>query len=661
MSIQLSPSLKTAVGVFAAQTLDLPKGTRAQDARPLLGSISAQNVDVQELSSVAQKVAAQLGRANVEQLADVTRNDCLKCSSDPLDGIVLWALVLAVQVHLTGCDDKKTKLPKRADPLPELDVTAIMGAYEDPVAPRRVDPLVLTFGKVERGTPDKPTKLLLYNRSRLDDSKPIELPGDTAKAVDGRYSIVFGDDWIREQGLKAGNILELVQVRGERRSPGTVVAVNPAGPGVQPSPQLPPGDVVGDVTKRTMFRRDLDPVPTKVRPELIDVKLADSKLRLSSTTGLAFEPFTKLALENLRTGEKANASVAKDGKFTLDVPAEKGDAIVLCAVDHSHGLDDPMFERRLSFVAGRDETPILGANPAIAIDSPPRLALGRLELHHGSEHLRSQGGITPGTVLTIYRASHPSERSRTVADANGSIDLPLPFTPYADDVLVVEGKNPFGIKGAPAEWQKLAGFRAELEIKESGSLIPITREGDVRDAACSVQKPLGADTLDGAEPDRSARFEIESASMSFSTYDWRTGNSAGVRGRTDLVHDQATAAVNFDAAKDEIVIRIAAQKGGGWRSESLGDVGSASTYFEQVGRGSWTDQNSAVPILRKQLFARGEGSSIAVRFEDSEGRAQARGFMKIYSKILPHNTGAFDKNHAVWFADLDPATLTKSC
>ncbi|MBI4819291.1 MAG: hypothetical protein HY791_23670 [Deltaproteobacteria bacterium] len=637
--------------------MNVPSGATAKVARQSLSDWTGPKLDAGELDTAAAAIQARLGLSNIDQLADVTQAKCLEHAQDAMEGVVLWAIVLAVQIHQTGCEGpKKCSLPKRNDPLPELSVEAIMGRYEDPVRPR--DPLVLVFDKVERTTPDNPTKLFLVNRSLLAKSDPIALPGDLTKAVDGRYSLVLGDEWIQKAGLKAGNIIELYQTKGDRRSAGKVVAVNVAGPGVGRAPQLPPGDVIGNVTPRAMFRRDLDPVPTRIRPEGFLTQFADGNLEIRSKSSLAVEPMAKIEVDNLRTGQRGEGKVGADGHFKISVPAEKDDPILIRAVDHSHAPQDAHFERRLSLVAGRDDGPILAQNPALLMDGPPELSLGRVRLSDGCQDLTADRAVTPGTVVTLYRATHPAERTVTVADENGSFSVPLPFEPHADDVLVIEGKNPFALRKDPTEWQSKAAFRVELEIESDGSLEATQRAGRIVDGQGAVGQASEVDLVEHGEPVKSTRARIEGAQISFSTYDWRTGNSASLSARTDLECDNAVGVFNFDASKGEVVVTVSADKGGGWRRPELGEPRGARSYFEAVGRGSWTDQNSVTPELRKQLHARGQGGSIDVRFESPEGRVISRGKMNIEVKVLPHNTGASEKNHPVWFAVLDPSTLS---
>ena len=650
MTVQLTPKLQTFVGALAGA--QVPAQATAGQAQAAMGSWQAPKLAAADVANAKSQVMAELKLAKPEDLANVTQGQCMAACGDPMQGLILWALVMAVQIYLPPCEaPKKCVLKPRTDPLPTLGAKAIMGNYEAPQPPP--DPLIITFDKVAKSTPDNPTKLWMINRSNLWSDEPIELPGDPSKAADGEYSLTLGEDWLDEHGIHAGNVLELYQTKGSRESEGRVIPINTKGPGVQKSPKLPPGDVVGNVSPKSLFRRVSDPVPPQIRPECFSATLADGCVELSAANGL--EPRARVEMVNLRTNQSTIGTVGSNGKMCMTVAAEAGDPMMIKAVDHSHELGSFKFERRMTLVAGQS-TPLLAQNPELAIDGPPSLSLGRTALTDECQKLTIDAGVTPGTVVKLHRAGSPAKSAVGVADECGSVSINLPFTPHADDVLIVEGKNPFGIGNKRGEWQKKAAFTAELELNSDGSLDLVKAEGAVSKGSAQPAGVNQKDDVRSAQPDRSIRAQVESAELSCSTYDRRTWNRASLGMKSDIVCDNATAVFNFDSDKGEIVVTIGAQKGGGWRAEELGET-STSSYFQSVGRGAWSDQNSVVGKFRQALPAKGKGGSIPIRFETPEGEVFSRGTMSVDMKTPAHSTGARQKNHPVWYASLDAASV----
>lgn len=625
MKIQ-SRALETAVQQTAGALL----------LNPVQGSTPAAQAQAQIFGAEAPLVAAKDARAQLqplleafgfdrpEQLQSVTQADCLACSKSPMDAMALFALVVVVQAHLAPCAPKGCVLPPRKDPLPTLDVKAWVGDYE---AARPVDPLILIVENVAPTSPKNPVKLFLVNRSDLHDPKPIELPANLDKAKDGAYSFQADEAWMRQHGIKPGAVLELYQVKYDehgketRRSEPTVVASNPSRAGLIPAPELPPGDVIGNIQPQANLRLHPDVVPTGVRPENIAAKLHDGLLTVTRRLDQpAFEPFTKLVAENLSTGAKSDpAEVKADGAFHLAVAAKHGEAVILRAVDHSHDLGDPLYQRKLVLRAGVDDAPMLVRNPAIGFDGAPQVQLGRVGLGKGKDcqSFQVDRGFTPGSVVTLARIpDQPGVKGESitgVAGPDGSLSLPMPFAVHAKDIFEVQVKNAYALNEKRHELQEDAVSTVRFEVNADGSLCALKKEGAVSDGADPVAK------LDNTDRKRTdPKLTVQGFSMSFRPRDWNTGNGASLKvGLERRVKPEAH--VRRDGDELVVTLRAAHHAHRDQKQETGVAVG-----FGAFGGAPRAHDNNLVYDVRNHMLQQKEGDRVAVRFEDEDGRVLAR-------------------------------------
>lgn len=645
----LSPNLQRIVGQVSSQAIGSDPKAEAKD-------IAAQQApglapSRAELDSVAQQLVAQLGLKNPSELGGITQAHCFECAESPMAASVMWSLIIAVQVHCPPVEPVKPKLGRRQAALPKLDVEACAGEYQDRPQPIRVDPLVLIFGNVEPTSQDNPTALYLVNRSNLDDPQPVKLPGDLLKAEDGKYALILGDAWMAEHNIKPGNVLELYQTKGEgkaqRESPSTFVRINKGGPGVAEAPNLPPHDNIGAGPVREMFNKDLDPKPTAVRAERMQAQLQDGMLELRRCGEQpALEPFSKVVLENLRTGEKSEpVEVAEDGGFNARIASEPGDAIVVRSVDHSHEFGDATFERLLTLQAGRDHVPLLATNPNHGIDEPPKVALGRVGLSDDCLRLQSDCGLTPGSIVTITRAGYEDETLKAVVDATGSLDVPLPFQPHADDVFDVEVQNPFNAHiEAPEGWNAKARAEVRLEINEDGTLDLVRSEGAVHaaDTDAGQQAVAAHDNVDRVESgtpyEQDNRLQIKDFTLRFEPFNRNTGNSQSISLAADGRAPYAVGWSDWDKDAGILTVQVDTEVKGGWPQEDK-DLRANLGWGKGGSTTSRGFQNNGVNGLRNAFVGLEKDTKIPVRFQDGDGNVFAKGTLDTSVDTRPTGSG----------------------
>lgn len=630
----LSPNLQRIVGQVSTQTAGADPKVAAQE-------IAAQQApglapSRAELDTVAQQLVDALGLKGSQDLAKVTQADCMGCAETPMEAAVMWSLIIAVQVHCPPVEPVKPKLGRRKEALPKLDVEAFAGEYQDRPQPVRLDPLVLKFKNVEPTSQDVPTSIYLVNRSNLDDPQPVKLPADLLKAEDGEYAILLGDAWMAEHGIKPGNVLELYQHKGEgaakRESPATFVRINKGGPGMMDAPNLPPHDNIGAGPVRELFRKDLDPKPTAVRPERMQAQLQNGTLSLSRAGDMpALEPFAKVVLENLRTGEKSQpVEVAEDGGFNACVAAEDGDPIVVRSVDHSHEIGDATFERLLTLQAGRDDVPMLAENPNLGIDGPPTLNLGRVGLSDDCQRLQSDCGLTPGSIVTVTRAGYEDESLKAIVDQTGSLDVALPFEPHADDVFDVQLQSPFNAHvEAPAGWNAKAQAEVRLEINEDGTLDHVRSEGRVNQANTDAgHQPVAAlDNVDsiksGTPYEQDNRLEIKDMTLRFEPYNRNTGNMQQLSVNVDGRAQQARGWSDWNKDTGILTVQVDAQVSGGWPQDDK-QINANLGWGKNGQTSSMGFNNRGVNPIRHAFVGLDKDTKVPVHFQDADGNLFAK-------------------------------------
>ncbi|MFO0725677.1 MAG: hypothetical protein U1E65_17970 [Myxococcota bacterium] len=644
---QLNAAIQQTLGALVLQAV--PTSTEAQVARAQVGS-NAPLVGGADARAVIEELKLSLGLKSEAELATITQEQCLAKAGSAVEGMALFALVVVIQAHL-ACEETKPSgvLPAKKEPLPTLDVKAYAGNYEQPQAPRRCDPLVLVMNNVAPSTPDKPVKIYLINRSDLD-AKPIELPGSTEKAKDGAYSFVADGNWMQEHGIKAGAVLELVQAKLDadgkptRKSKGTVVKVNPGGAQLIGAPSLPPGDVIGNVQQLPNLRLEPDPAPSHVRATRIAAALHGGLLCLEPKGDeRAIEPFAKIRLENLSTGVTSGPfEVGADGGFAASIAACKNDAIVVHIADHSHNLEDPLFERILSLRAGLESEPLLAVNPALGIDGPPSMALGRIALVEG-KRIVSDRAITAGSIVTLTKEPDaPGEKPKVVrgiAGADGCLSLELPFEVHADDVFDLVVQNPFGGLPKPTDYQTKASAKARLEIGADGSLGLVSSEGRVHakgSASGDAAVPMidQTDRVESGTPLlEDAHFQIKSFKLGFRPRDWNTGNGAQISVDSD---QRATPQAAVREENGALVVTLHSELRGGW-SEPNKDF-NLGVGFGSFGGSSWSNNNpQGVNPVRQLLISKPDGAEVPVRFVTAEGKPIAEG--KVAAKWTTYTEG----------------------
>lgn len=534
-------------------------------------------------------------------------------------------------------------LPTRCEPLKDLTCVAHAGNYEDPRPGPRLDPLILIFGEVEKSTPSAPTKLFLTNRSKLGKPRPITLPGDTAKAQDGKYSLVLDDAWMKQNGVHPGDVIAVHQEKAGRTSKPVLVKINGEGGLDGQAPRLPPGDVVGTVEQKAMFRASYDARATQVDPTQLALHLAGGALTVRGDEA-ALEPYAKVQLTNLRTGQRtAVVTTGADGTFSATIAAQAGDPIVISAVDHSHELDRSNYLRRLTCNAG-DGKAILATNPTVggSPDAPvvPEIHLGRMRLDTRCRKLEVEGGFTPGSIVTLARNGHPEETITAIADEKGSLSVKLPFEPYAGDVVDVTAKNPFCDVGLDHQqmhhFSKAAVSTVSLEIARNGCLSIVERQGRVSEGA---ERVCPADRLDHLFDARDLVAELKGKLgkldvMHHGEYP-RTLSSLAME-LTVARPGEYSATVGFDAKAKEVVVTLSPEDG-----------------QLRAGLSLTTDGETAGGVAVSGYRAVPEGQQVPVRFVTEEGRVIARGKMnttseRTASQCRPNLHLTLDPRSLVW-------------
>lgn len=496
----LPPELRVFFQSFEANPTPGSKKAALHEPRPIPATGSS--------PEVLQGVLTTLGLTQGEELQKVGYDQCRSCCADDWAATILWALVLSHRVHCPPPVDP-CALPPRCEPLPQLDVEAYAGDFRAPAAPPAgPDPLVLIFSGLEPSTKNAPTQLFLINRSR-PNAQPIALPGDTMKAVDGRYSLILDAAWMQKNGVRPGDVLALYQEKhqgGElRRSEPTVVPINPVPSRGDATPALPPGDVIGDVQVRERLVRYPDVHAAELQLDRLAARLAGGQLTFTSNDGI--EPFARVRIRNLNhPNEVKFGTVGADGQLALSIAAQANDPLIIDVADHSHDFGtntEEFYTRTLSLTAGRDLHPIFAFNsfqPTQADGDPrPFFSLGQSKLKLSGPPGNRKGtlvvdkGLTPGTILTLQRAGQP-QLIRAVADKTGSVSVELPFLPRAGDVLEVKLENPCAY--LPSERSKeMYQSAVQLEIQGNGGLQRVKHEGRVSEGAEPVKPARSVDPL----------------------------------------------------------------------------------------------------------------------------------------------------------------------
>lgn len=658
LQVPLGDQLQRTIGRIAADPVAAQPNQVAKQAADKL-ELGALPFTKGEAQAITKQLVDALGLQKESDLAQVTQAQCFQKAQNPMDGVVLWSLVIAVQVHLDGCKPVDgAVLPRRKEPLPQLGVDASAGVFVDPQRPVQRDPLVLVFDKIEPSTADNPTKLFIVNRSDLNNPKTIELPADTMKAKDGKYVLILGDEWMVANNIRAGDVLEVFQTKGKdqaRRSPSTYTRINKNGPGRHTLPRDLPQDVVGNVQLRAEFERILDPRPAAIRADNMDARLDGGLFRLQRRgDDPATEPFSKVIVENLRTGEKSEpVEVDAQGGFAAQVAAQKNDPILVRVVDHSNKSGDVHFERRLTLEAGRESAPLLAVNPTLGIDAPPTLALDRVALVDGCAALAGTQAVTPGSIVTITRAGHPEQTVTAIADADGSFRAKMPFEVYADDVFDLKVASPFTRLEKPEAWQAKAFASARLEVNQNASLDVAAREGRVLDQGAAVKKHDNIDRVDSGTPFlQDMRASLEGFGFRFEPFNQNTGNGCTV----SLVADARAKPTARLALEDgAVVVRLEGNVRGGW-PEGTSDAHANVIWGANNSTDSWAWNNSAVGPFRQKMVGLAAGEKVPVVFKDEQGRLMAKGEMNV--SIQREGTGSGMGGYQdTRYVELDMSTL----
>lgn len=672
-SLQMSPALREQVGrTVAAQVGQAPLGKPAQDDS-CFAPVPSQAVAA-ELESLRASILAAVGKKTLEELAQVGIGECTQATSDPVDALVLFSLVLALRVHCPPCEGPKGCGPKppRAEKLPKLGVVAKAGVFEEPAPPPTLrDPLILIFKNVAPSTEDSPTQIYMINKSNLRDRTPILLPADLGKAKNGEYSLILGDEWMVQHGIRPSQTVSFYQTKGKASklapSDATTVSVNAKGPGLINTPALPPGDRVGEVTVREQFRKFLDVVPAPVEPmNLSHVLEGGMFTAYASAKGPATEPLARVVVQNLRTGERGPMTIVDEAdQFTSAVAADRGDPMLIRIFDHSRAVDDPAYERRLTVIAGESGPAMLAGNPMLGIDAPPALRLGRLELGgKGCQDLLGKLAATPGSVISARRIGLDGKAgpvATTIAGAEGSFRLPMPFEVHAGDLFDLRVENPFVSGPNRAEVQTRAVAAVRLEVGADGGFNVVsssgavgtrgTKEGDAPVAALS-----NVDTLESGEPRfHRLRPTILDFGLRFEPYNPNTGNGASMSVRSDG-RAPPQAHVRWDAEKTEVEVVVSQTVPGGWPEPDKDHCPHVG--FGTYGGTNWGFNNPQVNPLRHAVVGRAAGERVPVRFVHEDGSVFARGELAVETKEEGTGSGAGGMQQTR-YAKLDLASLQK--
>jgi hypothetical protein len=622
------------LSAFAPRAEQL-SGVSAAHVQERVPELRMQALSPEEAKPAMERILRRLGLERPEQIADVTTERCIQVAGDDIvQGWALFSTVLVLQAHIgtSACKTSSCVLPPRTEPLPKLELDAYSGDYVAP--PATSCPLVLVFDRVEPTTEKSPVKLFIVNRSILDDPKPLELPADLTKAKGGRYSFQADDEFMLTHKIRPGAIIEAYQVKYDeagkelRRSEPTYRAMTKRkleGKTIA-APDLPPGDVVGDVHRMGSFKFDVDVEATHVRPDRIHTSLIAGELVITPKGDKpAFEPDVVLQMENLKTRQTGEETEVRDGgSFQAGVKAEDGQPILIRAIDHSHNLGDPLYERRLVLLAGRDSKPMLVRNPALGFDEPPRIASRRISLGgKDCKDLFCDRGVTAGSIVTIRRAVEGRhDKTITLAGPDGSFRAELPFVPHERDVFEVEVRNAYSdIETAP---QKAAVSRIRYEVGPEGQLSVVSSEGNVgKKGTCEDGGALPVPEISDKDPwTQGARYAIEDFYVCANNRDPNTGQGGIVRVDVDR---RGTAKSFMRVEKDQVVVTL---------STDLNVAVTQPPQSAQLGLGSFGSSNrvwgdTKVDEIKKWILGRTMGTEVEVRFRSTDGDLNAEGRLKV--------------------------------
>lgn len=521
-----------------------------------------------------------------------------------------------------------------------------LGSFADPQVPARGrDPLVLRLSNLESDA-----SVYLINRrahldaDRADHSSWIKVPWDGKLDAEGRANVVVSDAEAARLGLGGGDVLELFQVDQAGNVSGSDwVAINDKTPGTRINSPLGAGPTswvgVQSTEARAQFITANDAQPAAADGSALCQRLGKSndrwELTLTPKRGkLALEPFSKVVVDKppFDTGHYTQ-DVKRDGSFEVKTwDAGPQDAVVLRVFDHSTGWSmgqgSKPTERRVVLSAGGGDAVVVD-NPAAGTQKKLEASLSRVTLSQG-ELKGAPGAATPGSVVLVINQS-TGKKCTTAVGPDGSFCRPL--SANVGDKLSLQLLHAFD---EPA-------LRVDLGVHTVGCNAAAL-------GACTG--PVGSN----AAPDR-LQVAVQGFDLGFSTYDWNTGNYCSLTAKTDW-SGRVNSVVRLDPASGEVIVTVSiADGGGGLRQATLGDTAAANSYFGAAGATSWTNGNPVPTAFRQEIAKRGKGGTWPVRFQTADGHTFARGDMKIDSVIRTHSTGSSQKDHPVWVATLDAASL----
>ncbi|OGQ17482.1 MAG: hypothetical protein A2138_26190 [Deltaproteobacteria bacterium RBG_16_71_12] len=469
------------------------------------------------------------------------------------------------------------------------------------------------------------------------------MPWDGKLDAEGRANVVLSDDEANRLGIHGGDVLELFQVDQAGNVSGSDwVAINEKAPGARVGNPLGAGPTswvgVQSSVARPQFLTAGDGKPPAADGAALAQRLGKSndrwELVVTPKKGrLALEPFAKVVVDKppFDAGHYTQ-DVKRDGSFEIKTwDAAPQDAVVLRVFDHSTpwsmGQGAKPTERRVVLSAGGCDAVVVD-NPAAGTQKKLEASLSRMTLAQG-ELRGAPGAATPGSIVLVINQS-TGKKVTTGVNSDGSFARPL--SANVGDKLSIQLLHAFD---EPA-------LRVDLGVHTVGC-----NAG----ALAAASAPVGSN----AAPDR-LQVAVQSLQLGFSTYDWNTGNYGSLTAKTDW-SGRVNSVFQLDPASNEVVVTVSIADGGGLRGSQLGDVKHTQGFFGAVGTSSWTSNNQVPTAFRQEIARRGKGGTWPVRFQTADGHVFARGDLKVDSVIRTHSTGSSQKDHPVWTATLEPATL----
>ncbi|MBI4821132.1 MAG: hypothetical protein HY791_33035 [Deltaproteobacteria bacterium] len=453
------------------------------------------------------------GVSNLQDLVRVMRTDPFAVLGNPKLASATAQVCFALEVFQSQGPGKVVE--QRKNQLPSLDVKRLVaGRFEEKVPERvRPDPLILEMDGVVRGA-----QIFVRNASDLQHpGRMIELPVNSTQAEveTGNLKTVLADEWMKEHGVRVGDVLELIQRKGGRESAPTQVPMNGGYEGGQkiPAPNLKDAIWVGfkEVPPTLpIFALENDRSGTRIQVDrqkgIFDGSQVTLRARADSDGTARFcEPRASIGLVNVNDpGSKLSLAgrVGNQGDFVASVAAKNAaEAIVEVIADHSGQLD-PTLDRSaslrvVSFPAGRPDLAVLATNPMLGISGRPTVALGRFQLQGGESghggQLSGRAAVTPGSLVRVINQETKYDFT-TVAGPDGSFQLPASLFP--GDELQITVRNPFTVlKHHPNV--HIEDCETKLAVKVVGAgqglgLVPVERDG--RPPAAVTSDPVSAES-----------------------------------------------------------------------------------------------------------------------------------------------------------------------